>query len=506
MEIVAYLKKRPLFLLAVIFVLGFLLRNINLPNNLFFIWEQGRDLSQAQDIATFRHLTLIGPKAGLEGLFHGAFYYYFLAVFYLLTQGNPGQIIFVFTALNAITILVMYFIGRELFKDKIYVFAGSILTAVSFNIIVYGRWLSNASASILIVSLFFYSLVKLVKTKKPTWYIPTFFFIGLLAHFEILNFLYGLFLTAIAVFLWRIRLQSRSFFMGCCVLLLMLSPFILFEIRHAFLMSKGVLGHFTGSAVRSFNLLLSVNSYAGGLFDEIANTLMPQYKVAALVLFFVLMLFAFVGNSAKKDQKKLLYFLILSLLWNLPLVFLLKEKPLMHFYAGSSVFIILLFCFLLETSEKYLKRNLVVAILSILIIVNISYTINSLKKNENLFFKATNKDLLYKDQLDMLDFIFTNSHETFTIDYFTIPYFRNEGWKYLYEWYGKKKYPDAFDGNKNQRAQLLYLIIEPYNSDPKNSLDVFWVDKWLTDYDKVSVLVKRKKVGNLEVQVRKLKP
>jgi hypothetical protein len=54
-----------------------------------YTYDQGRDFNKAAEIVTKQDLTFIGPTTGIDGIFHGAWWYYYLTVPFFLFQGNP---------------------------------------------------------------------------------------------------------------------------------------------------------------------------------------------------------------------------------------------------------------------------------------------------------------------------------------------------------------------------------------------------------------------------------
>lgn len=59
-----------------------------LTHTVAYTYDQGRDFYKAAEIVTQRDLTFIGPTTGIDGLFHGAWWYYYLTIPFLLFQGN----------------------------------------------------------------------------------------------------------------------------------------------------------------------------------------------------------------------------------------------------------------------------------------------------------------------------------------------------------------------------------------------------------------------------------
>src|SRR5260370_13131384 len=62
---------------------------ITYGGNFIFHIDSARDMLDVREMVVLHHLRLIGPTAGIEGLFTGPGWYYFLAVPFILTGGNP---------------------------------------------------------------------------------------------------------------------------------------------------------------------------------------------------------------------------------------------------------------------------------------------------------------------------------------------------------------------------------------------------------------------------------
>src|SRR3989304_9915370 len=69
--------------------LAFLIRVYRIDSFLGFYFDQGRDAKVIWDFWHQGKFFLIGPTTGIEGVFRGPWYYWFIAPFYLLGKGNP---------------------------------------------------------------------------------------------------------------------------------------------------------------------------------------------------------------------------------------------------------------------------------------------------------------------------------------------------------------------------------------------------------------------------------
>src|SRR5258708_3533466 len=120
-------KKELLFksvyflLFCILILLSFFPRGVEVLNkNYVFVFDQGRDYLAAKDIAQNHKFTLIGAEigsgsAGFQYIFQGPGYYYFLAIPYILFQGDPyGGVILMF-ALGLLSIGVVFYVGLKLF-------------------------------------------------------------------------------------------------------------------------------------------------------------------------------------------------------------------------------------------------------------------------------------------------------------------------------------------------------------------------------------------------------
>lgn len=79
-----------------------------------YTYDQGRDFLAARDIVINKDLTLIGPTTGAGGVFHGAGWYYFLAIPFIFGGGSPTAFYY-FIAISALlqAILFSHFLYKK---------------------------------------------------------------------------------------------------------------------------------------------------------------------------------------------------------------------------------------------------------------------------------------------------------------------------------------------------------------------------------------------------------
>src|SRR3990172_11000870 len=151
-------------ILMLLFALSFLLRVWYLGNGgVSFGYDQARDAFISQQIAG-GDLKLLGPSvSGVPGLYHGVLYYYIIAPFYLIGQGNPLFAAYGLSLISSLGVFIIFYF-TYLITRKI---APSLLTAliyaVSYEVIQYSTWLSNPSIALIFVPLFYVGLYKWLK-------------------------------------------------------------------------------------------------------------------------------------------------------------------------------------------------------------------------------------------------------------------------------------------------------------------------------------------------------
>jgi len=158
-------RAQRLFVLVFLFLAVFL-RFYPGQDNYIWTYDQARDAYTIRSIIEEHNLMLVGPQTEFFGLRHGVLFYYFLSPFYYLSQGDPNLpaaalIAWNFTALIPITLL-----AYSLRKSKRDALIALALTAVSYQLIEYSRWISNLSFAVAPLAWFYYFFWHLLDKRK----------------------------------------------------------------------------------------------------------------------------------------------------------------------------------------------------------------------------------------------------------------------------------------------------------------------------------------------------
>ena len=135
-------KKSTALLLITIFVIAYILRTLFLPNlSLTFGYDQARDAFIAQEIVK-GDFKVLGPPSSTPGLYHGVFYYYFLAMPYAFSK-SPIIAAYWVALWNALTVFAVYALAWFMTRKMGAALLASLIFAISWESTQYATWLSN---------------------------------------------------------------------------------------------------------------------------------------------------------------------------------------------------------------------------------------------------------------------------------------------------------------------------------------------------------------------------
>ena len=234
-------KKYWIFvLLAFILGLGLFLRVYNIGNLLGFYYDQGRDALTVWNLWHKGDLFLIGPTTGIAGIFRAPYYYYLIAPFYLLGGGNPVWPS-VFLSLTTIAAsFLAYLLGAKIHSKTAGIIA-AFISAISFNLVMASRWLSNPTPMLVLSILLVWFMLKVTEGKKWSWV-----GIAVIAGLSLFSFgsagevFYFLTIAVFAVWQKKNLPDKKIFIVSCLAFLLTIVPLIIFDFKNNFLMAGNI--------------------------------------------------------------------------------------------------------------------------------------------------------------------------------------------------------------------------------------------------------------------------
>lgn len=260
------------FSLAICYLLG---SRMLQHGDFFYLSDQARDFTLVKSIVVDHKLTLIGSHSGLGGLFHGPLWLYILAPIFLIGNGNPLAFAYFYMTIPLITILVGFFVGKKLYGD---LFSVLVAFFLAINGILW-RYIDNTigiNVMPLVYILFLFNCVLYIRGKHNALIAAT-FFAGLAFQFETASAVALVpLVVAVAIFGRTKGLRLKTVILSIVSFIASLATFLLFDIRHRFLI--------TTSTVQLFNQNQGHKDYIT-LFGRIADHFHAMIATYASVLF-----------------------------------------------------------------------------------------------------------------------------------------------------------------------------------------------------------------------------
>lgn len=498
-------------LLIILIIAGLFIRNLyTFQNAITFGYDQARDLIISQEIFN-GDFKIQGPSANAPGLNHGVLYFYFLAIPYLLGEGNPVITAIWLSIFNTLTILLVFYLAYILTKDKLASIVAAVVFTFSYEASQYALWLSNPSMAVWFVPLIYLCLWLWTVKSKSLYAILTGLFLGLSIQSD-LFLVYHVFPVAAWILINRKHFEFTTVAKSIFGLILGVLTLILSEIKFGFQGINGLVYLFTGGdkIASSKNIFDFIFIYFSQLQKLFTNNLYPTSLTVGAVIMVVLILWLVTTISeVKTERPNYKLFLILFLFAHLPVVPLGGlNSPYLTVGLGSAACIIAG----LFISQLYRKSKIVaLGLLIIVVVSNITMILRENKKGQTIF--STRPAMLLSNLINAVDYTYVSSNgEKISIDTVTAPLWLNTTWSAVYNIYGVKKYGFLpFWHGKDQvgywgdnlektpkEVRNYYLIIEPHAGIPEK-----FIEYAINDENYKSSLIEEKDFGGITVQKRK---
>lgn len=214
-----------------------------------YTYDQGRDFKAARTIVIDKDITLIGPTTGAQGVFHGAWWYYFLAIPFALTGGAPTAFYYFIVLSSALQGGLLYVVLRRVLNEYLALLAIAIV-AISPYFIRMSVFAISSIMTMPFVLLLMYALYRLIAAtslkKQIIWSGVLGFAIGMVMEGEVA---FGIFLIpsfVLALFLARelpLLFNSWKKVLAAAAGFVLATPLrILFELKNNFLQTRALLG------------------------------------------------------------------------------------------------------------------------------------------------------------------------------------------------------------------------------------------------------------------------
>ncbi|MBI5449245.1 hypothetical protein HY948_02900 [Candidatus Gottesmanbacteria bacterium] len=413
-----------------------------------FTYDTGRDLLAVRDLVAGGKVSLIGPTSGQMGIFYGPWWYWFLTLPFIASQGNPVGIASFIAIIGVISVIFAYWWGIAWHDDVFgFLLAAIIAIGPTFISATTQIWSPDLLVPGTLMVLLLWSNIDRLRS----WGLVLLgFAAALLMEMEIV---YGVLFFAgflIAVLFWQrhIFLSKKMLFLlaGSSIVHL---PRVVFELRHDLLQTRALIS-FVGSGLgfsfhpdRIWLLLQSITSVLPG----------DSLEIHFLLLDVLLVLFAISWSKFSAEKRRFLTqcSVIIGVFW--AFTFFSGRDMWPYYYLGLNV---LFACFVAMGFS--LIKDLIsypVAVMAFLPFVVL------LSQPERLAATLTEGPFVgdaavYRNQVEVIRYIYKEAGSDFDAIVYTPPQI-DYSWRYLF-WFMKKTYGW---GVSDTRQDKLFVIIEP---------------------------------------------
>lgn len=294
-------NKFEVFLVALIVLVALVLRLYRISDFLTFLGDEGRDVRVVRDLITKGDLIFIGPQTSVGNMYLGPLYYYLIAPALFLSRLDPVGPAVANALIGTLTVFLTWLVTREWFGRVAGVLA-SLFFAISPVAIIYSRSSWNPNPAPLFALICAWGIYQVWAKQKHKWIILTAISLGFALQMHYLCLLLIPFLG----FFWLLSLRDqgkqgkikliRSSLVGFLLLILMMSPLVLFDLKHDGMNFKAFTGFFTDRQTT-----INLNPTRSDRFVPVMNTIVYDLFLA----------------RQNAEVKTLFWFLILSLIFGL---------------------------------------------------------------------------------------------------------------------------------------------------------------------------------------------
>ena len=461
---------KKLYLLAILlFLLTVFLRIYRIEEKFIFHAEYNYKLWPIKEIIYDKKIRLIGIEAVsyLHHLHYPPLALYIFAPMLYLSGANPISIEISLIFLSGLTAVLVLYLGIKILGLKVGLLA-SLIYAISFFVQRADRFIWVVGTILFFTALYLLIIDRIFEEKKNIF--KLFFLLGILVsltlsfHFQAVTFIFVTFVLAFFYLPLKTALKSLGIFVLGIALLI--SPILVFELRHNFYNLQGIFLLIKDSGG------LAQSSFLGQVYKSISAVSVIPLKiisndidVKSLSAGSILAIFGlqtaiiawFIKFWEKINKKSQLFFLTFILLW---LFGLLSFPFVQNRYYSTDYYLYFLIVPAIFTLAYLLERIFLVSKTGLMAgsLLLGFFVYHNLQLN-NAFVPSTN----WREQNNAIDYIFENRQkQSLSIKFTDFPseeyaflfYYKSKVYNFPYEsiefiepWHENKNYDFIFSGN-----------------------------------------------------------
>jgi GT2 family glycosyltransferase/4-amino-4-deoxy-L-arabinose transferase-like glycosyltransferase len=242
-SILRFLKPVNVAMFSILTLFVFL--NIyKLAEGMSFIGDQGWFYLSARDMVINGRIPLVGIASSHPWLHQGPLWTYMLASFFWIFGFNPLNGAYLSICLGTISVILMYFVGSEMFSKRIGLIS-ALLYATSPLVITFSRTPYHTDPIPLFTLLYIYSLCKWIKGNS-TYFPLSIFLLAVLYNLELATSVLLFVLLAVFFFgLWKkkdwikIIFNKKIIIYSLLAFLIPMFPVLIYDFNHNFPQTVG---------------------------------------------------------------------------------------------------------------------------------------------------------------------------------------------------------------------------------------------------------------------------
>lgn len=463
-------------LFSLILLYAFYIRSMMLVHgDFFYLVDQARDLMLVKEIATTFNITLIGARAGIGGIFHGPLWLYMNVPLFLLTGGDPFWTLVPLFVVVSLSIIVAGFIVTLKLYDLSTAFLYALFLSISSVYVKTVPYTSNAQVMPLIFLLYLGTITFFLRGKNKAL-IASAFLIGLGFHFESAFAILLIPITLVACIIRFKKIPLQDIVLSVGAFFLAVSNFIVFELRHNFLMTQSVLTLFRGGIkpLKGFELYSNLNfrifdryqAYLSSLNAPFSTITQQTYLILFIVLVGSLIALIFEIIRTKRlshENKEYLFIACIPIM--IFLFYILYPFPLWEHYL-LPVGVITILYFVLSV-KRFFRNKYGIFIGILLLFFILKPTVQASFQQHSRTYQKDTTDGSYQNQLAVVDWVFQDANGKEFSYFVYMPSVFTYNMDYLF-WWRDKHYKTIYSDKKKDIA---YLIMYPESAEGAHE---FW--------------------------------
>lgn len=429
------LKQRNIFYILSIGG-SIILSLLPLFSQLYFYYDQARDGFEAYNIWHNHDLKILGPGTDIVGVYHGALWYYFLAIPYSVSNNNPlAAALFCYVLLFFSAIYVAK-LATALFHTEIVTRATVILYLLSPLFQIGSRWVSNPILGFLIMPmLLYYSWIYFTKKTYLSlvlWSIS----LGVLIQSDFAN-IFFIISIMILFFVFRFIPSLQQIAIFILAFSATMATYIISEIKFHARSTQAVLSylsHHSGTG----DLIISTEKALGKMSDLLSVSIFPFPRlIIFIVLFFLAGLLIMKKKYLRHERTEVLFLLSwMSILF----LFTMFNTGISNSYFVFFPFLlptVLLFTFFLV--QIISNKHIYYFIIGLIIFSQVICSLRWIQTAKNIL--TVQDGITFSQEKRVIDETYVEAeYKPFSLNTITNPLYINTTWAYLYRFYAYPRY------------------------------------------------------------------